>query len=40
MTEGRPDFIGDKHGVTQYDEKAELYAQECAAVRGGLDDRR
>ena len=33
MTEGRPNFIGDRHGVTQYDEKAELYAQECAALK-------
>ena len=33
MTEGMPDFPGDKHAVTQYDKKAELYAQECAALK-------
>ena len=32
MTEGIPDFIGDKGAVTQYDLKAELYGQECAAL--------
>ena len=28
----RADFEGEKKAITQYDEKAELYAQECAAL--------
>ena len=34
---GMPDFPGDKHAVTQYDPKAELYAQECEALRALIE---
>ena len=33
-----PDFEGDKEAVTQYDEKAELYAQELEAVQSLIED--